>query len=88
MANSYCPFMGKKGRAWGELDLPGIAGRVAGSEPRTPPEVESAAQALAAACKKAGVDLEAAKSALEEAFKAPVVSEALPARISGRSRRR
>lgn len=77
MEDPYGPFMGKRGRSWGELELQSIAGRVAG----VPDAVTSAARALADACLAGGVPLEKAKELLEEAF--PV--SALP---SGGIRRR
>jgi hypothetical protein len=64
MLDPYCPFMGRKGKAWGELDLPSIAERVAG----IPPEVEAAARALSKACKKSGVGLERAQEVLKTLF--------------------
>lgn len=82
MSDPYCPFMGKKGRSWGELDLSGIAGRVA-SKPRVPPEVESAVLSLADACRAFGVGLDEAKGLLEEAFDSRV-SASSPKRIPRR----
>ena len=80
MADPYCPFVGKKGRSWGELDIPSIAGRVAAGA--VPAEVEDAVRKLAAACKASGIGLERAKELLKEAF-GPEVS----ATSSGRNRR-
>lgn len=80
MGDPYCPFMGKKGRSWGELDLSSIAGRVAAA--KTPPEVESAVRALAVACRKHGVELDDAKKLLDGEFQTASVA------TSSRSRRR
>lgn len=71
--------MGKRGKAWGELDLEDIAGRVAARNSH--PDVNAAVKALVVSCRKAGLSAEDAKSLLDEAF-APV-----SARPSVRSRR-
>ena len=78
MVNTYCPFMGKKGRAWGELDLASIAGRVAG----VPPEVSVAARALISACRDAGVSPERAQELVGYLFE-----ETVSASSSKRARR-
>jgi len=78
MADPYCPFVGKKGRPWGErgeLDLPSIAERVVGVSP----DVEEAARALVAACRKAGVSLERVQDLVKTVY--------VSAPPSGRSRR-
>jgi hypothetical protein len=67
MEDSYGPFMGRKGKSWGELELQSIAGRVAG----VPDAVTAAAREMAGACRTEGVTLERAKAILEEAFSAP-----------------
>lgn len=64
MEDSYGPFMGKRGRSWGELELQSIAGRVAGASEA----VVSAAREMASVCRAEGVPLERAKELLEEAF--------------------
>lgn len=65
MGDPYCPFMGTKGKSWGELELQSIAGRVAG-----PPEaVALAVRAVVDACRKNGVSPEQATVLLEEAFR-------------------
>jgi hypothetical protein len=68
MADAYCPFMGRKGKPWGELDLASIAGRVAG----VPPEVAAAARALVSACRESGVDLERVQELIGHLFEEPV----------------
>jgi hypothetical protein len=78
MANAYCPFMGRRGKPWGELDLASIAGRVAG----VPPEVAAAARSLVAACREAGVDLERAQELVGYLFE-----ETVSASSSKRARR-
>ncbi len=80
MDDPYRPFMGKKGKSWGELDLKEIAGRVAGG--RRSPEVEAAARTMVAACQKAGLSADEAKSLLEELYGPVSVAP------SGRSRQR
>lgn len=78
MADSYCPFVGKKGKSWGErgeLDLPSIAERVVG----VPPDVDEAARALVLACRAAGVSLERVQALIKASY--------VSAPPSGRSRR-